>query len=238
MSTPGEVALDAHGTLYVVNNGNGTVTEYPAGQSTPSVTLTGLSGAKGVAIDLNGDVYVSNFGPPAAIVEYDAGQTTPTRTIVDRRLIRGPVQMFFDLGRDLYVIDNVTGVYVIRYGSSRPVSLRLKGLGSEPGGLSMDPTTGDLYEGDAAPGDGTDRARMYPAGRRAPARQLSETSSVHAVATGTLPDHAGRQGVVVFVPAYGTAQPIFVFRPHESSAFEQIPTSLRGINGVAFKPAT
>ena len=29
VSTPGEVALDAHGTLYVVNNGNGTVTECP-----------------------------------------------------------------------------------------------------------------------------------------------------------------------------------------------------------------
>ena len=37
---PINAAVDKHGTLYVANNGNSTVTEYPLGQTTPSVTLS------------------------------------------------------------------------------------------------------------------------------------------------------------------------------------------------------
>ena len=40
ISTPQGIAVDSSGTLYVANQGNDTITEYPAGASEPTVTLS------------------------------------------------------------------------------------------------------------------------------------------------------------------------------------------------------
>jgi len=40
INLPVNVAVDLHGTLYVANNGNSTVTEYPFGKTSASVTLS------------------------------------------------------------------------------------------------------------------------------------------------------------------------------------------------------
>jgi DNA-binding beta-propeller fold protein YncE len=79
---PFGMAVDAQGTLYVVNqhgsgSAPGTVTVYPAGSTTPSLTIAkGLNNPQGVAVDANGNVYVTNRGPAPGIAVYAAGQTT------------------------------------------------------------------------------------------------------------------------------------------------------------------
>jgi hypothetical protein len=192
--------------------------------------LSGLSYPLGVAVAPNGDVYVSNVGSPSSIVVFRAGSTSPTRFIV-HRLIQVPVQMFFDPFGTLYVIDNATGVYTLRHGTSRPTLLRLKRLGEQPNAIAQDPSDGSLLEGDAAPPDNTDRAKLYLLGKLKPEYQLFEQSSVHAVTFGVV---GGR--VVAFVPAYGPSDPIYLFREHARKPFASIQNDIQGINGVAIQP--
>jgi hypothetical protein len=81
VDTPGGVAVDSHGSLYVANLGNSTVTVYPAGQSSPSLTIsTGISSPYGIGVDSKGNVFVSNLGTND-ITAYAAGSTTPYATI-------------------------------------------------------------------------------------------------------------------------------------------------------------
>jgi hypothetical protein len=230
VSTPAELTVDALGTLYVVNSGNGTITEYPVGARSPSITLSGVSAPIGVAVNASGDVYVSNIGTPSSIAIYRPGATRPWKFLV-HRLIQVPVQMFFDPSGTLYVIDNETGVYTIAPGASRVRRVRLKKLGEQPSAIAQDPSTGSLLEGDAAPPDGTERARIYTPGKRRPPLELAEQSSVHGVTFGML---KGR--VVAFVPAYGTGEPIYLFHEHAHEAFASITNDIRGINGVAIQP--
>src|SRR5579862_7882769 len=52
VSSPCGLAIDAHGTLYVSNIANNTITEYLHGRVKPSFTIkTGLSSNYGVAVD-------------------------------------------------------------------------------------------------------------------------------------------------------------------------------------------
>jgi len=83
ISGPDGLFVDSHGTLYVCNFGAGTVTEYPAGQTSPSKTLTGTVGPKYVTAGRDGTVYVSDFdsGSNGKVYEYAGGSTTPTASI-------------------------------------------------------------------------------------------------------------------------------------------------------------
>ncbi|MGA8532611.1 MAG: hypothetical protein WB615_00720 [Candidatus Tumulicola sp.] len=81
ISSPQGIAVDASGTLYVANEGNNTVTEYPAASSSPSVTLsTGISRPLDVSVDPNGVVYVTE-GSAGKILEFKPGSTSPDATV-------------------------------------------------------------------------------------------------------------------------------------------------------------
>jgi hypothetical protein len=54
------LCVDRHHNLYVVNSSNGTVTVYPMGSVTPSMTYTGLDGPKYPIVDHDGNLFVSN----------------------------------------------------------------------------------------------------------------------------------------------------------------------------------
>ena len=54
------LAFDASGNLYVANEGNGTVSEFAPGSTTPTATLTGLSYPVALAFDASGNLYVAN----------------------------------------------------------------------------------------------------------------------------------------------------------------------------------
>jgi DNA-binding beta-propeller fold protein YncE len=78
---PSGIAVDRNGTLYVANSLGNTVTEYPAGATSPSVTLTNpIENPNAVAIDSTGRVYVSE-GTSGEVISFPAGSAKPDRTI-------------------------------------------------------------------------------------------------------------------------------------------------------------
>jgi hypothetical protein len=120
MNYPVGLAVDKKGTLYVSNEGNSTITIYPAGQSTPSLTIsTGLDYNYGVAVDSKGDVFATNLGNDT-LVGYKAGATSPFETI-DFSNFGQPVGLAADSKDNLWVAcDSTNTIYTIPAGSSKP----------------------------------------------------------------------------------------------------------------------
>ncbi len=90
---PTGVAVDANGKIYVVNNGNNTLTTYLPDGTQTSPTITGLVAPTGVAVDGNGTIYVTNTddntlttylpdGTPATLTITE-GLDAPTGVAVD-----------------------------------------------------------------------------------------------------------------------------------------------------------
>lgn len=100
-------AVDDAENLYVGNYGSGTVTVYPPGQTSPSLTLKDAGKPVGITVGRDGTVYVSDQGtgkvPPsgASILEYARGRTRPSVTIA---LLDGefPIGMALDSSGNLY----------------------------------------------------------------------------------------------------------------------------------------
>lgn len=172
---PYGLSLDAAGTLYVANRAGGNVTIYPAGTTSPSLTLSaGLTQPSSPATDNRGNVWVTNVGSPSSIVVYPPGQTTPSTTITDN-LIQIPRQLTFDGRGDLYFADNATGVSEIPAGTTLPVSLGLKGLLSDStNGIAVAPRDGSIF---TSFGNVHNQANVYRAGRVKPGRVLKAPSS-------------------------------------------------------------
>ena len=81
VSDPEGIAVDNMGTLYVTNDGNNTITEYPAGSSSPSVTLsTDISSPLDVSVDSHRNVYVTESSA-SMILEFKPGSTSPNVTV-------------------------------------------------------------------------------------------------------------------------------------------------------------
>ncbi len=138
------VAVDAKGTLYVANNGNSTVTEYPLGQTSPSVTLsTSLVYPNGIAVDSQGTVYVTSGSTvgDTYVLEFPKGATSPSAQVGTFGLAVG---LAIDQNDTLYVCDaHNNQVWSVAKGSTTPVNLGLTGL-SDPTGAAIDPS-GNLF---------------------------------------------------------------------------------------------
>jgi sugar lactone lactonase YvrE len=144
LSDPINVAVDSSGTLYVANNGSSTVTEYPFGQTSPSVTLsTSLVYPNGIAVDSAGTVYVTsgaNVGN-TYVLEFPKGATSPSAQVNGFGLAIG---LSIDKNDNLYVADaHNNEVFEVAKGTTNPVNLGLSGL-DDPTGVAIDPS-GDLY---------------------------------------------------------------------------------------------
>ena len=184
---PNGLALDALGTLYVANwNGNqngGNVEVFPAGATSPSLTLTqDLSVPLTVAVDSSGSVFVVNRGTSPSVVVFPPGQTTPSRDIASA-LLRGPEGMALDSAQNLYVADG-SDVTEIPVGSSQPVALNLKGL-SAATGVTFDPLTGNLFVSDR----GDDEVLAYAPGQVQPSYVLKASISACDLINGTMKNH-------------------------------------------------
>lgn len=142
VSGPEGVAIDAGGKLYVANTASATVTIYPPGSSSPSLTLSqGLINPAAVAVDSKGNVFVSNElgGNTGSVVEFPPGQTTPSEVIGGLT----PYGVAVDSAGTLYVgnSDN-SAAYVSVYppGATKP-SKRFGGHNlTEPLGVMVGPT--------------------------------------------------------------------------------------------------
>jgi hypothetical protein len=140
INLPVNAAVDSHGTVYVANNGNSTVTEYPLGQTSPSVTLSGvqLIYPNGIAINKKGTVYVTSGATVGQcyVLVYPKGSSSPSVQINGFDL---PVGLAIDKDGNLYVGDALQNVvWEVPKGSTTPSSLNLSGL-SDPTGVAIDP---------------------------------------------------------------------------------------------------
>jgi hypothetical protein len=164
--------VDAQGTLYVANSGNSTVTEYPAGSTTPSVTLsTDISHPISVAVNSKGTVAVGEFSA-GTILEFSAGQSSPSVTIT---LLTLPEALAFDRTRHLFAawnVDNGSGLagHVSRCERLRAVCVDQGIVEGESGGLALD------HAGNVILGDQTNAViNIYAAGATTPSRSIATT---------------------------------------------------------------
>jgi sugar lactone lactonase YvrE len=150
INVPVNVAVDSRGTLYVANNGNSTVTEYPFGMTSPSVTLSGspLVFPNGIAVDNNDTVYVTSGATAGScyVLVYPKGASTPSEQINGFDL---PVGLAVDKSGNLYVGDALqNAVWEVPKGSTTPSKLALSGL-DDPTGVAIDPSNNLWVANDA-----------------------------------------------------------------------------------------
>jgi hypothetical protein len=229
---PAGIAVDAQGSLYVANSGNTVVTEYFAGATVPSLTLSVPGPPQDIALDAGGNVYVCVRGNSPGIAVYAPDQTSPTRYITSD-LIQIPNQIAFDSAGTLYIADDNTGVSVLPPGPSQQVtSLDLKGL-VFPGaccGMALNPQNGVLYLSFAQ--NPPTRVLEFAPGQENPkfSRSLA-FGGTNFMTTGTLHGH-----VRVFVPD-SSGDTVYVFKETLHGTPGVITTASQGVNGVAFKAA-
>ncbi|HVR47298.1 MAG TPA: hypothetical protein VMT95_11785 [Candidatus Binatia bacterium] len=160
--------VDEKGTLYVANHGNSTVTEYPAGSTTPSVTLsTNINGPISVAADSAGDVAVGEFAQQE-ILEFPAGSSSPSVTIT---LLTYPEGLAFDKLRHLYAAWNENSPFVghvSKCARMRAVCVDQGIAEGQSAGLTID------LAGDLVLGDQTNHViNVYPPHATKPSRTIS-----------------------------------------------------------------
>lgn len=124
------IAVDKNGTLYVANllGNNGSITVYPKGHTSPSLTITnGLDAPYGIGVDSKGDIFATNLNNDT-IVGYKAGATTPYETInfsADGQALG----VGTDANDNVWIgSDTTSQVWEIPAGSSTPQNAGLSGL--------------------------------------------------------------------------------------------------------------
>jgi hypothetical protein len=145
IDAPQQMATDSSGTLYVVNQSSSTVTEYPPGQTTHSVTISeGLNEPWGLAIDSKGTLYVCNAsttsgGPTGYVTEYPAGSQSPSVTISG---FNGDLAFeALDKHENLFIGWYYQGAYdvvEVPKGTKKIKHLNLQGLKSSVSSLAFD----------------------------------------------------------------------------------------------------
>ncbi|HVN68727.1 MAG TPA: hypothetical protein VMU38_03610 [Candidatus Binatia bacterium] len=133
---PFGVAVDKKGNVYVANIGNNSVTVYPQGQTSPSLTITsGISSPYSVAVDSKGNVFVSNLGSND-ITAYAAGQTSAYESI-NFNAYGQAVGIGVDGKDNLWVAcDSTNAVFEIAAGSTTVTNSGITGLNG-PIGVSF-----------------------------------------------------------------------------------------------------
>lgn len=130
---PFGVAVDKSGTLYVANllGGSpniGSITIYPAGQTSPSLTITtGVDNPYGIGVDSQGNVFAANLGNDK-MVGYAAGATSPFET-VSFPIYSQVLGLGVDSKDNVWLgSDTNSTVYEVPAGSTTPQSAGLSGL--------------------------------------------------------------------------------------------------------------
>ncbi len=162
--------VDSKGKLYVCNFGNGTVTVYPRGATSPSETLTGAGSPIDVVTAPNGTVYVANFnsGTDGTVLEYPKGQTTPSKTIVTFGSGSFPEGLALDSSGNLYVAFNSSDGEVMEFGPGSPGGKNLGIHVGYVGGLTIDHANDLLLDDQNLPG-----VDVFPPGSTTPSEQIT-----------------------------------------------------------------
>lgn len=143
--SPGGVALDNAGNVYVTNQGMyGRVVKLAPGSSTPSVLpFTGLYEPQGLAVDGAGTVYVTDFNN--RVVKLAPGSNTQTELPIDG--LNYPEGLAVDSAGSVYVADRGNNRVVKLDEANNQTDLPFNGL-KHPDAVALD-TAGNVYVTDS-----------------------------------------------------------------------------------------
>jgi serine/threonine-protein kinase len=179
--SPGGVALDKAGDVYVTSEGMyGRVVELASGSSTPTVLpFSGLYQPQGVAVDNAGAVYVADFNN--RVVKLTAGSTS--QTVLPFTGLNYPEGVAVDGQGNVYVADRGNNrVLKLAAGANTATVLPFTDL-KNPDGVAVDPA-GNVYITD------TDNNRVLELAAGATAQTVLPFTGV-AVPWGVAVDSAG-----------------------------------------------
>ena len=147
LNSPGGVAVDTRGDVFVADAGNDRVLELAAGAGGPTVMpFSGLGNPSGVAVDAGGAVYVTNAGNNR-LLKLTVGASSTIELPVTG--LNGPRAVAVDAAGNLYI---AAGDQVLKLaaGSTNTTEVPFTGLG-DPSGVAVD-STGAVYVTDTANG--------------------------------------------------------------------------------------
>ena len=209
ISGPFQIAIDKRQTLYVANSANGTVTEYPAGQLSPSVTLTGIFQPAGIAVDSEGTVFVSSYYGDPEISAFKRGQSIPFETISGIPALGLAV----DSHDNLFVGAQTKGVYEVPTGTTTPRNLTLRRTGSVLNGFVFGVALNAADDVFVADCKHLGSILVYHAGGTKPFRTITH----HAQCPGFI--NVGALDQRLYAPFRGS---VAVYKPGESDPFAVI----------------
>lgn len=223
---PAGLKVDGDGTLYVANTGNGTVTEYLAGDSAPRVTLS-VTAPQDTAVDpFTGNLYVDSRANPPGIAVFEKGKKRPSKFITSK-LLEMPARMLFDSrSGNLYIADNRKGVSVIKRGAQYVESLKLLKLHGCTSGIAIDESTGELYVSDC-----NGFLQVYMLQGQYPLRFLNDSVDADYLAIGAIGTREN-----IFVPDT-TSDTVSAYHAKAVNPFKVITTGSDDALGIAVKPA-
>jgi serine/threonine-protein kinase len=210
--SPGGVAVDSAGAVYVTNQGMyGRVVKLAPGSDTPTVLpFTGLYQPQAVAVDSAGTVYVTDFNH--RVVMMAAGSNNQTQLPFSG--LSYPEGIAVDSGGSVYVADRGNNrVVKLPAGTNTPTVLPFTGL-NNPDGVAVD-GAGDVYVTDTD----NNRVLKLPAGS---SEQTVLPFTGISVPWGVVVDGAGN----VYVSEHDNNQVLKL--PPDSNA--PTPLSLNGLN--------
>lgn len=160
INDPSGIAIDKSGTLYVSSDSTASISEYPAGTTSPSKVITGggMREPFGLALDSSGNLYIADFSA-SAVFELPAGGSSvtnlglqdlgePTYLTVNDKLgylwetggALGTISVY-QLGGSAYPIETLSGT-----GSAYPYAISLENKGKPKGEVvESDVDTGAVY---------------------------------------------------------------------------------------------
>ncbi len=244
INNPERIAVDSSGTLYVVNNTDGEIVEYPAGATTPSkMFYSGFAHPFGIAVAPDGTVYVSSgqTASPHGVNAFAPGSTTVTRTVgTDIDTTFGVEGVALDSTGNLYVVGFLPSgsgapigkVYMIPGGTATSsTDLGLQGL-NNPNSLVFDPS-GNLVISNS--NFGAPAVDFFTPGSTT---MYSQITSGIFLPDGMNYDSTGTLWVVS--PASSTFGPGYVsgFAPGATSPTTSVTSGLQGPTDVVFGPGS
>jgi DNA-binding beta-propeller fold protein YncE len=166
--------VDRHGTLYVANASKNTVTAYPDGSESPSITWSAdLHGPLYPIVDGNGDLFVSNDN--GTVVEYLSGSTSANQVLQTPG--READGLDFDSQGNLYVAfrksdsKRAAGIEEFAPGSTQGTILPMKLIA--PQGLIVDKRDNILV----VETETKNRIALFPPGHKYKSRAISGPES-------------------------------------------------------------
>lgn len=251
VDNPRFLGVSPKNDLYVGNGGTGptpmpSIAVYAPGALTPTATLQGTSYPTGIAFDVRGRAFVSNYGGfdnshngSGSIGVYGPRQSVPARYIYGYSEVNEPLDIATDAAGDVYVTNDrevsysyTNGGTVTEFSRAGKLLRTISSLLLHANALAVD-TTGNLYVANTPPRSNPQYpggyVTEYVPGQTTPSRML--TQGVHSP-TALAVDAQGNLYV-----ANARGRSLAVFGPSGEAPIRMISRGIRVPSAIAIDPA-